>query len=141
MMRDCPDCGVKPGVPHESGCDVERCRLCGGQRLSCSCLYKVCLMDPDTMKEEYPDIYNKGATEVMYEAFDKVVEFYGGPLIWTGEWPGVSECIEFGWYSKMTPDRGWVRCDKDDPGSSPDLNRLAIQAWDRKAGRFNKRGK
>lgn len=33
----CPDCNVASGGHHHPGCDRERCPLCSGQRLSCSC--------------------------------------------------------------------------------------------------------
>lgn len=58
-------------------------------------------------------------------------------LPWTGEWPGVMECREFGWYALFSPSDSWVRCGADQPGATEDLNRLYREArWDRERKRF-----
>lgn len=64
-------------------------------------------------------------------------DFIHERLKWDGYWPGIKECQEFCWYSKMVPGRGWVQCDKDDPEAREDLNRLYEDAeWDAEQGRF-----
>lgn len=39
-MKPCGGCGASVGALHSSGCDVERCPRCGGQSISCDCIYE-----------------------------------------------------------------------------------------------------
>lgn len=130
MKKKCPDCGAKVGEKHQGGCDVQRCPLCKGQLLTCNCVYEVNGYDMDTLEEKHPDIYGGGPTEEMWAKFDAEVEKRGGYTTWTGEWPGVAECRERGWYAQdgHGPDPRWgsfCPCSADTPGAIPDLNRLA----------------
>lgn len=139
LDNSCHDCGAKPGQLHDLGCDTERCPLCGGQMLQCysvircpSCrdafVVSVCVTDDGG----YP-------TPITNEM----------RLPWTGEWPGLGECREFGWYSYF--DSGWSdpvtgsawhRCGPEHEGAGPDLNRLhgPEAEWSRDLKRFVLRG-
>lgn len=61
-LRQCPDCAVEPGRPHLGNCDVERCSVCGGQRLSCGC-----------------------SVDEPFKIHDPMF------ARWTGIWPGLAE--------------------------------------------------
>jgi hypothetical protein len=98
----CPDCFVHPGSLHHYGCDIERCRECGFQLLTCGC----------TINE-------------------------AERLLWTGEWPGLADCRELGFYLKIVTDKEIYECDKDTIGAEEDLNRLARDGvWSKEQGRY-----
>ena len=113
-LVDCGDCGVRPGENHLPGCDLETCPFCGGQLISC---YWRCLLLMQASCE--------GITSVT--------------IPWSGVFPGVVECQEFGWYAKLVSGKGWVACAPDEPGAMEDLNRLRVEAsWDMAAKRWVK---
>jgi hypothetical protein len=119
--RPCSNCGAEPGQRHDPDhCDIARCEVTGRQFIQC-------------------------------DAHDSIVEMLSGtpptnptpaheciPDVWSGLWPGVAECREYGWYSRWGPP--WVRCEPDHPEATEDLNRLAIEAvWDPELKRRVKR--
>ena len=65
--RNCPDCAAEPRKPHEPGCDVERCSLCGGQVISCGC-------DHNNERDPHDPLFAR----------------------WTGFWPGYLESQALG---------------------------------------------
>lgn len=36
-LKNCHDCGAKPGETHMPGCDTEQCSVCGRQKIGCNC--------------------------------------------------------------------------------------------------------
>lgn len=135
MSRPCGDCGVQPGQLHQLGCDIERCPRCGGQAISCDCIYEVCGLDPETLEQAHPGIYANGPTAQMNETWD--AEWANRRMPWTGEYPGCAECREFGWYAKLAPGKGWFECGPEEPGATENLNRLYVDAvWDIERQRF-----
>ncbi len=49
----CGDCGVADGGNHHPGCDLQRCPVCNGQLLSCSCRFDE--LDDNEFDDEYED--------------------------------------------------------------------------------------
>ena len=101
-LRNCHDCGVKPGQPHKSGCDTERCSVCGGQTLMCG----GCPDENGVMQHD--------------------------PLFarWTGIWPGEAECRVLGLHCKFTS-KGWEKCEANDEDAMPDLNKFHSMGYDK----------
>lgn len=97
-LKPCGGCGVQPGERHD-GCDVARCAATGEQWIQCG----------GELHEFKGNQYGEHEGTCQ-------------PDIWTGQWPGEAEAIEFGWYSYF--DRGWHQCGPDHPGATPDLNRI-----------------
>jgi hypothetical protein len=99
--QPCPRCKVLPGQWHVRGCDVELCPYCGGT------LVRHCTL--------------AGQDSV---ALDDRMQ-------WTGLYPGIAECLSWGWYGRMTA-KGWRTCPADHPKAQPDLIRFSVETlWDR----------
>jgi len=110
IKMKCHDCSVSPGEFHKSGCDVERCPLCGYQMITCGC-------------------------DLNHISDDERIK-------WTGEWPGAAECREFDLWAKFVDGKGWIPCDKREPGATEDLNTLVSSPdykWDKDKKRWVKK--
>jgi len=143
--KKCHDCGAGPGSLHSLGCDVERCMWCGGQLISCDCVYEINGMDPDLLEREYPEIWTCGATDEMWARYDSMIEGIGGRDVYSGEWPGEANARALGFFCRWVDETGrvgdwacrpgtWRRCKETDMGARPDLNRLSEWGgvtWDR----------
>jgi hypothetical protein len=115
--RACGDCGVKPGEPHEDGCDVARCLRTGRQRLSC---------DAGAAVFGWPEA----------RPHDDC-----GRQAWSGEWPGVAECEEYDWLAPESVATQLWMLENGIPVWHHDLNRLATATeWDPAACRHRRRG-
>lgn len=60
---------------------------------------------------------------------------------WSGEWPGVAECREYGlWCYWDEKNRRWVKCNNDYPGATEDLNSLVkVCQWSQTQKRWIKK--
>lgn len=63
IITNCPDCGTAPGMPHVPGCDVERCSVCGNQKIQCN------HSDHDPLFARWTGIY-PGEAEAKYLGMD-----------------------------------------------------------------------
>lgn len=115
-MRTCRDCAVTEGQPHVGGCCIERCARCGGQAISCNCVYELNNIDVPTMETAHPEIYSKGPTKEMWAVFEDAVP----GLVLFGQEPrppGCTDCektfYEMPYY--MLHHRVWRQALEDKP--------------------------
>ncbi|OGF53156.1 MAG: hypothetical protein A2Z21_10520 [Candidatus Fraserbacteria bacterium RBG_16_55_9] len=106
---------------------MERCARCGGQAICCECIYEVNGIDYLTMDVTHPDVYVGGPTEEMEAKWD--AEWGSRRMPWTGEFPGTSECREYGFWCIWGPP--WIPVPEGTPGAKENLNRLFEKCvWD-----------
>jgi hypothetical protein len=81
-IKRCGDCYCKEGELHIAGCDNERCPFCGGQLISCDCVYKILNIQDFTKytEETYylsPNIYENGPTQEQNKEWKKILDMKG----------------------------------------------------------------
>jgi hypothetical protein len=78
----CRDCGCVEGELHKPGCFQERCPFCGGQLVTCDCIYeKLAIADPSKYGPETahlpPRTYRHGPTQKQLKRWDTMLRRKG----------------------------------------------------------------
>ena len=127
-MRDC-SCGARPGEVHRDTCGVARCMWTGQQLIQCDGSFA------DIARQLRKDGHDDMAERLAYHlSFSE--DHDCGHDVWTGLWPGVAECEEYGFWCVGPP---WQPCAKDTLGATHDLNRLVRECkWNRETKRWER---
>jgi hypothetical protein len=102
--KRCHDCNREEGEIHSLGCDMESCPWCGGQLISCHCVYEKLNIDcsPGTWA------YENGITKEQETVWEELLEKEGRiPYI---RWPNLcAYCGELWPELFMVPDEEWEK--------------------------------
>ena len=103
-VKQCHDCGTYEGQIHELGCDMEKCPWCGGQNITCGCVYKLLGIDvsPGTWA------YENGLTNEQEDQWLDLLEKKGRiPYI---RWPNICRKCGLLWPDMFhVPNKDWEK--------------------------------